>query len=98
MISHMQPSSRGSGLSIGEVTGVSVTDESQKVYINRPLYIASVGYADELFCLNNFSLLFVIGIQGRGKKALKGEQDGLFKPPHKQIKNSVCKDVLLCVC
>lgn len=79
------------------VTGVSVSDECQKVCMNRPLYIASVGYADELFCLNNFPLLFVIRIQGKAKKALKGEQDDLFKPACKQIKISVCKDVLLCV-
>lgn len=53
---------------------------------NRPLYLTSVGYADELFCLNNFPLLFLIGIQGKGNKVLKGEQDDLFKPEHKQIK------------
>lgn len=79
------------------VTGMSVSDESQKVCINRTLYIASVGYTDEPFCLNNFPLLFVIRIQGKPKKALKGEQDDLFQPAHKQIKILVCKDVLLCV-
>lgn len=80
-----------------EGSGVSVGDESQKVCINRPLYITSMGYADEPLCLNNFPLLFVIRIQGKVKKALKGEQDDLFKPAHEQIRSCVWKVVLLCV-
>lgn len=75
---------------------MTVSGESEILH-NRPLYITSMGYADELFCLNNFPLLFVIRIQGKGKKALKGEQDDPFKPAHKQIKSFVCKDILLCV-
>lgn len=76
---------------------VSVGDESQKVCINRPLYITSMGYADEPLCLNNFPLLFVIRIQGKVRKALKGEQDDLFKPAHEQIRSCVWKVVLSCV-
>lgn len=75
---------------------MTVSGESEILH-NRPLYITFVGYADELFCLNNFPLLFVIRIQGKAKKALKGEQDDLFKSAHKQIKSSVCREVLLCV-
>lgn len=51
---------------------MAVTGESERLH-NRPLYITFVGYADELFCLNNFPLLFVIRIQGKGKTALKKE-------------------------